>query len=144
MCKSKKACMPELLDIAAQVHTDGCVHYVGLISYMLKQYFTWASTYMLHVTCRKYYSHGHIGSTISPCVSELHMAIHVPIVMYGLRLFIVVLQELHSLLELFTYLYDQSLRLLSTLSTSGPVAYSAQANQKSACVYTAGSAHHTH
>ena len=72
------------------------------------------------------------------------MAIHVPIVMYGLRLFIVVLQELHSLLELFTYLYDQSLRLLSTLSTSGPVAYSARANQKGACVYTAGSAHHTH
>ena len=30
------------------------------------------------------------------------MAIYVPIVMYGLRLFIVVLQELHCLLIMFT------------------------------------------
>ena len=34
------------------------------------------------------------------CVSELHAIIlYVPIVMYGLRLFIVVLQELHCLLN---------------------------------------------
>ena len=33
---------------------------------------------------------------ISRCVRELH-GIHVPIVMYSLRLFIVVLQELHCL-----------------------------------------------
>ena len=31
------------------------------------------------------------------CVSELHGHLYVPIVMYGLRLFIVVLQELHCL-----------------------------------------------
>ena len=31
------------------------------------------------------------------CVSELHGHIYVPIVMYGLRLFIAVLQELHCL-----------------------------------------------
>ena len=34
---------------------------------------------------------------IGCCVSEFYMAIYVPIVMYGLRLFIVVLQELHCL-----------------------------------------------
>ena len=34
---------------------------------------------------------------IGYCVSDLHMAIYVSIVMYGLRLFIVVLQELHCL-----------------------------------------------
>ena len=38
------------------------------------------------------------------------MAIYV--VMYDLRLFIVVLQELHMFTELFTCLYDQSYMLL--------------------------------
>ena len=40
---------------------------------------------------------------ISYCLSELY-AIYVPIVMYGLRLFIVVLQELHCLPN-FWYVY---------------------------------------
>ena len=41
------------------------------------------------------------------------MAIYVPIVMYGLRLFIVVLQELHCLSNCLHVFYDQSYRLLS-------------------------------
>ena len=34
---------------------------------------------------------------IGSCVSELHVHVYVPIVIYSLRLFIVVLKELHCL-----------------------------------------------
>ena len=45
---------------------------------------------------------------IGCCVNELHSHLHVPIVMYGLRLFIVVLQEQH-----FVYVFVSSELMVS-------------------------------
>ena len=47
-------------------------------------------------------------SSLLVVVSVSYMAIYAPIVMYGLRLFIVVLQELHCLPNCLHVFYDQS------------------------------------